>query len=541
MPGGRDTRGRMTERIALLGVVVACFSVLLDVVAARPSSVAMDVTGVVGFSALALLNRHGWAPARPVLVLFADVLVFLSVALLGRGSGFELLFLDVAVLPFLVLDWEPRSIVWLTAALPVAGYFLLVLGGYEWFAGWHRPLAYSYGPYSALVAFAGLIYGVASLVHENARSERALRASEERQRLVTDLARDAILAVDERRMVRAASPAAVRLFGRPSREIVEQPLATFVTGALAIESAFAQGFSDGEARRPDGSAVPVELSVGELSSTTPALRTVIVRDVSERVTIQRSLDEARARSITAGKMAALGEMSGGIAYEISNPLTAANLLIGRLDRALKEDAVSPELVREVAGKMRGLVRRIARVVQGLRTFAHEERGEPFVVAPVARILDDTLVFCLERFLRHGIDVRVEPIPPSLTIECRPVLVSRLLLNVLMNAFDAVEKLDDKWVRLDARAVGDDVELSITDSGPGIAPGLRERIFQPFVTTKRLEEGSGLGLSVASGLATTHHGRLVLDESSPHTRFVLTLPREQPAAPAQPMPFRSLQL
>jgi C4-dicarboxylate-specific signal transduction histidine kinase len=102
----------------------------------------------------------------------------------------------------------------------------------------------------------------------------------------------------------------------------------------------------------------------------------------------------------------------------------------------------------------------------------------------------------------------------------------VLLNLLNNAFDAVCDLPKPWVQVEANAVGNHVEISVTDSGSGIPAEIRNRIMQPFFTTKEAGKGTGLGLSISHGIASEHGGKLYIDEQSPHTRFVLVLPSRQ---------------
>ena len=124
------------------------------------------------------------------------------------------------------------------------------------------------------------------------------------------------------------------------------------------------------------------------------------------------------------------------------------------------------------------------------------------------------------------ELSVSEIRKGLVIECRPSQISQALLNLLNNSFDAVANLSHAWVRLDVVERDGSVELSVTDSGKGIAPELREKILQPFFTTKELGQGVGLGLSISNGLIESHRGMLRMDTRSSNTRFVVTLPSKQ---------------
>src|SRR5262249_54178985 len=135
--------------------------------------------------------------------------------------------------------------------------------------------------------------------------------------------------------------------------------------------------------------------------------------------------------------------------------------------------------------------------------------------------------CSERLRRNSIQLKIQHGSPNLKIECRSTEISQVLLNLLNNALDAVQPLDQKWISIDVADAGNDVEIAVTDSGPGIPAHLRDKIAQPFFTTKEIGKGTGLGLSISRGIAEAHHGGLFLDPVCANTRFIVCLPKRQP--------------
>lgn len=101
----------------------------------------------------------------------------------------------------------------------------------------------------------------------------------------------------------------------------------------------------------------------------------------------------------------------------------------------------------------------------------------------------------------------------------------MIASLLQNSYDSIKSLPTKWIRIEVWERGREAIISVTDSGHGIPPEIRDRIFHPFFTTKDVGKGIGLSLSIAQGIAGEHGGSLVLDSGSPHTRFVLRLPRQ----------------
>ncbi len=247
-------------------------------------------------------------------------------------------------------------------------------------------------------------------------------------------------------------------------------------------------------------------------------------DVRERLRAQGELEASRQKAAYAAKMAALGEMSSNIAHEVNNPLAAIVLRVHRLRQMVSRSPLDLQGVTRVAGDIEATVRRIHRIVDALRTFAREAEHDPLQPEPVARIVADTVELCAQRFRHHAIELRVEPIAPDLYADCRGIQISQILLNLLGNAFDAVENQSVRWVRIRTESDDGQVRIAVLDSGPGVPPDLENRIMEPFFTTKEIGKGTGLGLSVSKGIAEAHGGQLMLDRSSLDTSFILSLRR-----------------
>jgi C4-dicarboxylate-specific signal transduction histidine kinase len=111
----------------------------------------------------------------------------------------------------------------------------------------------------------------------------------------------------------------------------------------------------------------------------------------------------------------------------------------------------------------------------------------------------------------------------LTVLCREVQIGQVLLNLLQNAFDAVvSQTGEKWIRLDVTEDGDSAVFSVTDSGPGVPTELRNKIMEPFFTTKAVGSGVGLGLSLSRTMIEEHGSKLKLTEDAGHTSFSFSL-------------------
>lgn len=277
-------------------------------------------------------------------------------------------------------------------------------------------------------------------------------------------------------------------------------------------------------RLPDQSLISVGYDISAIRDVQERLRAAnhnLEEKVEERT---RELDQERAKLVSASKLAALGEMAGGIAHEINNPLA----VIGGLADQLQSmgAALSPEVQQEMLGNIRSSVTRISKIVSGLRTISRDASRDPMVFYKVENLFQETFSFCRERFLNSGVSLDTEMVRGDLNIECRPVEIGQVLLNLSNNAFDAVRDLPKKWVKISVSEQGESLVIRVIDSGQGIPQGLQDKIFQPFFTTKPIGQGTGIGLSISRSIAELHGGNLYYETEAGHTSFVLALPMRQ---------------
>ncbi|MFP5458393.1 MAG: sensor histidine kinase [Bacteriovoracia bacterium] len=231
--------------------------------------------------------------------------------------------------------------------------------------------------------------------------------------------------------------------------------------------------------------------------------------------------EKAAQLVHSAKMSSLGEMAGGIAHEINNPLSIILGKAGLIKRSLKRDGlVVEELERDVA-KIEDTVYRITHIIRGLRNFSRNAEEDMPAPASLAQIIADTLELCGERFKHQHITLTTH-LNEDAVLNCRAPQISQVILNLLNNACDAIEGLDEKWIRLEVHRLNDKVLISVIDAGLGIPQKVAQKIMQPFFTTKELGRGTGLGLSISRGIAQAHGGDLTYDLFEGHTRFTLSL-------------------
>ncbi len=287
---------------------------------------------------------------------------------------------------------------------------------------------------------------------------------------------------------------------------------------------------------------------------------------SEEITAQRdSLEEAlqklkaaQAQLIQSEKMSSLGQLTAGIAHEINNPVNfiSANIdslkeNIGDILVVLKEydslnhtnyeekleeiqqlkenhqfDLAIAELEQLIQGIQEG-TNRTTQIIQGLRTFSRLDE-DVLKLTNIHENLDATLTLLQNRYKdRVEIIKDYGEIPP---LEAYPGKLNQVFMNLLANAIEAIEGEGRIWIK--TQTLGDQVLISIQDTGSGIPPEVRERIFEPFFTTKDVGKGVGLGLSIVHSIIEKHQGEIEVEsEVGEGTTFKIILPRPQKSLPS----------
>lgn len=233
--------------------------------------------------------------------------------------------------------------------------------------------------------------------------------------------------------------------------------------------------------------------------------------------------ESEAKLNQTAKLTALGEMAGGIAHEINNPLSIMKGFIDLMQKSVSRGQVDLVMFGQYLEKSSNTIQRISRIVQAMKRVSRDSSQDQKVSHGVNALIDEVLDVVKEKFRVNGVRLDVDRLGIEVKIDCRPVEISQVLLNLLTNAFHAVEKNPGGWVRLSASIGPGRTRLTVKDSGPGIPKDIREKIFQPFFTTKDIGKGTGLGLSISRKILENHDGRLYLDETSKETAFVAELP------------------
>jgi signal transduction histidine kinase len=169
--------------------------------------------------------------------------------------------------------------------------------------------------------------------------------------------------------------------------------------------------------------------------------------------------------------------------------------------------------------------RIVKIINSVRAFSRTNEELPYEKVEVSDLIQGTFDLCRENLKSNSIEVRFDfKVPEKQIIDCRISQIEQVIFGLILNSIDALKTLDEKWIELKVEETPPGrLQIRFTDSGKGIPELLRERVFQPFFTTKAPGVGTGLGLSVAHNLIRQHQGVISLDLRHPNTSFVVELP------------------
>ncbi len=301
--------------------------------------------------------------------------------------------------------------------------------------------------------------------------------------------------------------------------IVVQPLETLARAAERVA---------GGSRRWEVPQMPAR----ELITLDDSLSSMTARLLDEERELRRHIEEvdaaterlreAQERLVRSERLASVGRLAAGLAHEIGNPLAS---LIGFED-LLIAGGLSPAEQSDFLLRMRRETERIHQVLRDLLDFARPSQqrdpGSPKQPGDVCEAIEDALALVRPQKVMKDVEIvkRIEQ-PLGLVTLPRSELV-QVLLNLLLNAADALN--GEGTIVLTCRHQGRYVRIEVQDNGPGLAASVRERLFEPFVTTKEVGKGTGLGLAVCRGLIESEGGIIGWDASfADGTRFVIELP------------------
>ncbi len=292
-------------------------------------------------------------------------------------------------------------------------------------------------------------------------------------------------------------------------------LATLLAGSFAFLFVKRREATELRQLRAEASAQRLENLVRERTADLTQVNAALAHEVRERTEAEEKLRKTQAELIQAAKLAALGQMSATLSHEYNQPLAAIRTYADNATQLLERGKA--QAAAEAMGRIAGLVDRMSELSRTLLSFARKPGTsvEDVLIAPV---LDEALMLAGPRARKAGVTIRQEGALAGVAVRGGHVRLTQVVVNLVNNAVDALTGIGSKAavdkpeivVRLGR--VGSRIALSVEDNGPGIPEEVRERMFEPFYSTKGVGEGLGIGLSIVYNIVREFDGSVSVTDA-----------------------------
>lgn len=503
-----------------------------------------DVPTARPLRALPEVGRGSFA-SRFLPRLSLPVALAVTVVAIAAGSAVRLLFADELGARATFIFFVPGVVVASALSGLRAGGLAAVVGAA---AGlWCDSMTGPIGNGSMIAAAAFVVIGLAIALggewFQRARMDTEAAAAElanreAHLRSILDTVPDAMVVIDAQGSIRDFSPAAERMFGWSTEEVTGQNVRLLMPEPYrtAHDGYLERYYQTGEKRiigqgrivvgeRRDGSTFPLELAVGEVHANGERFFTGFIRDLTERQHAEARLQELQNELVHVSRLTALGEMASALAHELNQPLSAiANYLKGS-KMLLERDELPNSRVIDAVGRAATEALRAGDIIRRLRDFV--ARGETErALESLPKLVEEASALALVGAKEHGIRVHYEFSPEVELVLADKVQVQQVVLNLVRNAVDAMTASASAKRELTVciePAEAEMARVTVSDTGPGIAVDVADRLFQPFITTKRT--GMGVGLSISRTIVEAHGGHIWAEpQQGGGAMFGFTLPR-----------------
>lgn len=349
---------------------------------------------------------------------------------------------------------------------------------------------------------------------------------------------EAMIVIDASGMMQSFSVAAVRLFGWRADEAIGRNVSLLMPEPYRTEHDhyIRRYLQTGERRiigigrivvgqRKDGSTFPMELAVGEAILGGDRFFTGFVRDLTERRAQERRVQELQSELVHVSRLTAMGEMASSLAHELNQPLSAiASYMKGSVTLL---EAERPDLsrLRAALGQAGDQALRAGDIIKRLREFVAKGETEHSLEDP-AVLMEEASALALVGARDRDVTVHLRLARDVGSVVVDKIQIQQVALNLIRNAINAMMETSPRELEIRVQAEGDQaVRISVADTGPGLDPEVRARLFQPFVTSK--PDGMGVGLSICRTIIEAHGGRIwAEDNKGGGAVFLFTLPRAE---------------
>jgi len=351
---------------------------------------------------------------------------------------------------------------------------------------------------------------------------------------ILDTVPEAMIVIDEQGIMRSFSAAAERLFGWTAAEVIGKNVSILMPKPYRQEhDDYLNRYRDtGERRiigigrivvgeRRDGSTFPMELAVGEAKVGPERFFTGFIRDLTERRSDERRMQELQSELVHVSRLTAMGEMASSLAHELNQPLSAITSYLRGAVTLLKSEHTDKQRVIEALDRGAAQTLRAGDIIKRLRDFVAKGETHHTLESP-AVLLEEAAALALVGAREQGVRVslRCDHELPDVIVD--KIQIQQVALNLIRNAVEAMETTKRRELTIEVRKENDTAFFSVADTGTGIDPEIAQQLFQPFVTSK--PNGMGVGLSICRTIIESHGGRIsARPKEEGGTAFEFTLP------------------
>lgn len=355
---------------------------------------------------------------------------------------------------------------------------------------------------------------------------------------ILDTVPEAMIVIDDHGLMRSFSATAERLFGWSATEVIGKNVSLLMPPPYRQEhdSYLHRYLGTGERRiigigrivvgeRKDGSTFPMELAVGEAQVGSEKFFTGFIRDLTERRSQERRMQELQSELVHVSRLTAMGEMASSLAHELNQPLSAITSYLRGAATLLKSEQIDRDRIRDALDRSSNQALRAGDIIKRLREFVAKGETQPTLENP-ATLLEEAAALALVGAREQGVRVslRCDRDLPDIVVD--KIQVQQVALNLIRNAVEAMETTSRRDLTIDAGRDGEFAFFSVADTGAGINPEIAQHLFQPFVTSKA--NGMGVGLSICRTIIEAHGGRITARANEGGgTVFEFTLPFAEP--------------
>ena len=351
-------------------------------------------------------------------------------------------------------------------------------------------------------------------------------AREAHLRSILDTVPDAMIVIDEHGHILSFSAAAERMFGYAEDEVLGENVSMLMPSPdrERHDSYLERYMRTGErriigigrvltARHRDGTTFPIELSVGEARINDDRVFTGFIRDLTERQQAELRVHDLQSVLAHVQRVSEMGTLATSLAHELNQPLTAIANYVETARDILSEvpDEETLAVIREALDECASQSVRAGQIVRRLRDFIARGETERNIES-LQRLITEASALALVGAGEQSIEVDVRLDPRADRVLVDRIQIQQVILNLICNAIEAMAESPVRRLLISSdRERNGLIQVTVADSGPGLAEEVRERLFEPFRSTK--STGLGLGLSISAAIVTAHGGRIWAEQST----------------------------